>query len=137
MTEAIRLLDSKIRVDDPVGAISVHGIAGIWGTIAIGLFDTSGGLLYGGGAEILGIQTVGILAVIAWTSVTTGLALMAISSFVPLRVSAEEEEIGLDFAEHGSQAYSMDEVLQGSAGAGDSFARRLNQLGDNVGIQKS
>lgn len=137
MTEAIRLLDSKIRVDDPVGAISVHGIAGIWGTIAIGLFDTSGGLLYGGGAEILGIQTVGVLAVIAWTSVATGLALAAISFLVPLRVSAEEEESGLDFAEHGSQAYSMDEVLQGSTGTGDSFASRLNQLGDNVGVQKS
>lgn len=130
MTEAIRLLDSKIRVDDPVGAISVHGIAGIWGTVAIGLFDTSGGLLYGGGPEILGIQTVGVLAVVAWTSIATGLVLGAISLFVPLRVSAEEEESGLDFAEHGSQAYSMDEVLQGSSGAGDSFASRLNQLGD-------
>ncbi|WP_422122148.1 ammonium transporter [Planococcus sp. X10-3] len=137
MTEAIRLLDSKIRVDDPVGAISVHGIAGIWGTLAIGLFDTSGGLLYGGGAEILGIQTVGVLAVVIWTSIATGLALGAISLFVPLRVSAEEEESGLDFAEHGSQAYSMDEVLQGSSGAGDSFASRLNQLGDHVEVQKS
>ena len=137
MTEAIRLLDSKIRVDDPVGAISVHGIAGIWGTIAIGLFDTSGGLLYGGGAEILGIQVVGVLAVIAWTSIATGVVLTGISFFIPLRVSAEEEENGLDFAEHGSAAYSMDEVLQGSAGAGDSFASRLNQLGDNVGAQKS
>lgn len=137
MTEAIRLLDSKIRVDDPVGAISVHGIAGIWGTIAIGLFDTSGGLLYGGGAEILGIQVVGVLAVIAWTSIATGVVLTGISFFIPLRVSAEEEENGLDFAEHGSAAYSMDEVLQGSAGAGDSFASRLNQLGENVGAQKS
>ncbi|MFD1032863.1 ammonium transporter [Metaplanococcus flavidus] len=137
MTEAIRLLDSKIRIDDPVGAISVHGIAGIWGTLAIGLFDTSGGLLYGGGAEILGIQTVGVLAVVFWTSIATGLVLGAISLFIPLRVSAEEEESGLDFAEHGSQAYSMDEVLQGSSGAGDSFANRLNQLGDHVEVQKS
>ncbi|WP_203334141.1 ammonium transporter [Planococcus beigongshangi] len=137
MTEAIRLLDSKIRVDDPVGAISVHGIAGIWGTVAIGLFDTSGGLLYGGGAEILGIQVVGVLAVIAWTSITTAIALAAIGLIVPLRVSAEEEESGLDFSEHGSQAYSMDEVLQGSAGAGDSFASRLNQLGTHPDTVKS
>lgn len=137
MTEAIRLLDSKIRVDDPVGAISVHGIAGIWGMIAIGLFDTSGGLLYGGGPEILGIQTVGVLAVVAWTSIATGLVLGAISLFVPLRVSAEEEESGLDFAEHGSQAYSMDEVLQGSSGTGDSFANRLNQLGEASATSKS
>ena len=130
MTEAVHLLDAKIRIDDPVGAISVHGIAGIWGTVAIGLFDTTGGLLYGGGAEILGIQTVGVLAVIVWTSITTGLVLAAISLFVPLRVTAEEEESGLDFAEHGSQAYSMDEVLQGSGGTTGSFASRLNELSD-------
>ncbi|MFP3514014.1 ammonium transporter, partial [Peribacillus sp. SIMBA_075] len=56
MTEAVHLLDTKIRVDDPVGAVSVHGIAGVWGTLAIGFFDVNSGLLYGGGAEILGIQ---------------------------------------------------------------------------------
>ena len=132
MTEAIHLLDAKIRVDDPVGAISVHGIAGIWGTVAIGLFDTTGGLLYGGGAEILGIQTVGVLAVIAWTSIATGIVLAIISLFVPLRVTAEEEESGLDFAEHGSQAYSMDEVLQGSGATNGSFASRLNELSDET-----
>ncbi|RNF39233.1 ammonium transporter [Planococcus salinus] len=132
MTEAIHILDSKIRVDDPVGAISVHGIAGIWGTVAIGLFDTTGGLLYGGGTEILGIQTVGVLAVIAWTSIATGVVLAVISLFVPLRVTAAEEENGLDFAEHGSQAYSMDEVLQGSTVSTGSFASRLNELGDET-----
>ncbi|ANU15043.1 Ammonium transporter [Planococcus halocryophilus Or1] len=131
MTEAIRLLDSKIRIDDPVGAISVHGIAGIWGTLAIGLFDTTGGLFYGGGAEILGIQAVGVFAVIAWASISTGAVLLAISSFVPLRVTAEDEEAGLDFSEHGSQAYSMQDVLHGSpAGHNNSFAHRLNQLGE-------
>ncbi|MCH4826537.1 ammonium transporter [Planococcus halocryophilus] len=131
MTEAIRLLDSKIRIDDPVGAISVHGIAGIWGTLAIGLFDTTGGLLYGGGAEVLGIQAVGVFAVIAWASISTGLVLLAIGSVVPLRVTAEHEEAGLDFSEHGSQAYSMQDVLHGSpAGHSNSFAHRLNQLGE-------
>lgn len=137
MTESVRILDSKIRVDDPVGAISVHGIVGIWGTLAIGLFDTAGGLLYGGGAEILGIQTIGILAVIAWTSITAGLALFAISIFLPLRVTAEDEETGLDFTEHGSQAYAMQDVLRGTAPSADqSFAARLNQLGDSPSIQK-
>ena len=130
MTEAIHLLDAKIRIDDPVGAISVHGIAGIWGTLAIGLFDTSGGLLYGGGAEILGIQVVGVLAVVAWTSIATLGALSLIGVFVPLRVSAEEEETGLDFAEHGSQAYAMQDVLRGSSPAPSSFANRLNQMGE-------
>ncbi|MGI2328814.1 ammonium transporter [Planococcus sp. YIM B11945] len=137
MTESVRILDSKIRVDDPVGAISVHGIVGIWGTLAIGLFDTTGGLLYGGGAEILGIQTIGILAVVAWTSLTAGLALFVISLFLPLRVSADEEETGLDFTEHGSQAYSMQDVFRGTGAAADqSFAARLNQLGEDPSVQK-
>ncbi len=138
MTEAIHLLDTKIRIDDPVGAISVHGIAGIWGTLAIGLFDTSGGLLYGGGAEILGIQTLGVLAVVAWTAAATGLGLLLIGTIVPLRVSAEDEESGLDFAEHGSQAYSMQGVLKGNSSTPEtSFAHRLNQLGDDPEVQKS
>ena len=137
MTEAIRLLDSKIRIDDPVGAVSVHGIAGIWGTLAIGLFDTTGGLLYGGGAGILGIQTVGVLAVIVFASLSTGLVLLAIGGIVPIRVTAEEEEAGLDFSEHGSQAYSMQDVLHGSpTGRNDSFAHRLNQLGETSISQK-
>ncbi|RAZ67905.1 ammonium transporter [Planococcus maitriensis] len=130
MTEAVHLLDTKIRVDDPVGAVSVHGIAGIWGTLAIGFFDVNGGLLYGGGAEILGIQAVGVLAVIAWASLATGAVLLLISIVTPLRVTAEEEETGLDFAEHGSQAYSMQDVLRGSSDRADNFADRLNQLGE-------
>lgn len=138
MTEAIHLLDTKIRIDDPVGAISVHGIAGIWGTLAIGLFDTSGGLLYGGGAEILGIQTLGVLAVVAWTAAATGLGLLLIGAIIPLRVSAEDEESGLDFAEHGSQAYSMQGVLKGNSSTPEtSFAHRLNQLGDDPEVQES
>ncbi|PSL40508.1 ammonium transporter [Planomicrobium soli] len=137
MTESVRILDSKIRVDDPVGAISVHGIVGVWGTLALGFFDTNGGILYGGGAEILGIQTVGVLAVIAWTSIAAGLAISAINVFIPLRVTAEEEETGLDFTEHGSQAYSMQDVLRGTGPASDqSFAARLNQLGEDPSIQK-
>src|SRR5690606_9428352 len=96
MTEAVHLLDAKIRIDDPVGAIAVHGVAGIWGTLALGFFDTTGGLFYGGGAEILGIQTVGVLAVIAWTSVSAILVLAIVNAVIPLRVAAEDEESGLD-----------------------------------------
>ncbi|MDN7243306.1 ammonium transporter [Planococcus sp. N028] len=137
MTESIRILDSKIRVDDPVGAISVHGIVGLWGTFAVGLFDTTNGLLYGGSSEMVGIQTVGILAVIAWTTVMASFSLAVISIFVPLRVTTEDEETGLDFTEHGSQAYSMQDVLRGTGPAADqSFAARLNQLGDNPSVQK-
>ncbi|MFD1864877.1 ammonium transporter [Planococcus chinensis] len=130
MTEAVHLLDAKIRVDDPVGAIAVHGVAGIWGTMALGFFDTTGGLLYGGGSEILGIQTVGVLAVIAWTSISAGLVVLAVNALSPIRVSAEEEESGLDFSEHGSQAYAMQDVLRGSAPSAESFATRLNKIGE-------
>lgn len=136
MTEAVHLLDAKIRVDDPVGAIAVHGVAGIWGTMALGFFDTTGGLFYGGSAEILGVQTVGILAVISWTSLSAGLVVLAINAISPIRVSAEEEENGLDFAEHGSQAYAMQDVLRGSAPSTESFATRLNKLGENSSATK-
>ncbi|HSP21950.1 MAG TPA: ammonium transporter [Planococcus sp. (in: firmicutes)] len=136
MTEAVRILDSKIRVDDPVGAIAVHGVAGIWGTIALGFFDTSGGLLYGGGAEILGIQTVGILAVIGWTTLASGTVVYAVNAISPIRVSAEEEENGLDFSEHGSQAYAMQDVLRGATPSAESFATRLNRMGERPSTSK-
>lgn len=136
MTEAVHLLDAKIRVDDPVGAIAVHGFSGIWGTMALGFFDTTGGLFYGGGAEVLGIQTVGVLAVIAWTSIAAGLVLTVVNAISPIRVSAEEEEVGLDFTEHGSEAYSMGEILQGSSPSMESFASRLNQLAESPSVQK-
>lgn len=136
MTEAVRILDSKIRIDDPVGAIAVHGVAGIWGTIALGFFDTSGGLLYGGSADILGIQTVGILAVIAWTTMASGVVVYAVNAISPIRVSAEEEENGLDFAEHGSQAYAMQDVLRGATPSTESFATRLNRMGERPSTSK-
>ncbi|CAM5309438.1 hypothetical protein LSPH24S_05578 [Lysinibacillus sphaericus] len=82
---------------DPVGAIAVHGICGIWGTLAVGLFDVGGqGLFYGGGISLLGIQAIGVIATIAWVSVTVTAGLYIIKAFVPLRVSAEEEITGLD-----------------------------------------
>ncbi|MTD31909.1 ammonium transporter [Planomicrobium sp. YIM 101495] len=130
MTEAVRLLDSKIRVDDPVGAIAVHGVAGIWGTVALGFFDTASGLIYGGGIGLLGIQALGVAAVITWTLVAAAITLVAVNAVIPLRVTAEDEENGLDFSEHGSQAYEMQNVLTGAVPASESFAERLNQLGD-------
>ena len=133
MTESIRFLDVKARIDDPVGAISVHGVGGIWGTLAVGLFDTTNGTLYGGGFEILGVQAVGIIAVIAWTSLTVGGSLIAIRLFNPLRVSKVEETMGLDYSEHGTAAYEMQDVLKGATPprSGD-FAERLTQLGKSV-----
>ena len=115
-------LDYKLRIDDPVGAVAVHCLNGIWGTIAVGLFATntapgysianaSGkelvGLFYGGGFELLGLQLLGFVSVAAWTAVTITIAFFAIKALVGLRVTEEEEIIGLDATEHGlASAYS-------------------------------
>ncbi len=102
-------LDYKLRVDDPVGAVAVHCLNGIWGTIATGLFATTSapgndsvvGLFYGGGFKQLGIQLLGFAAVAAWTAVTITIAFLIIKATVGLRVSEEEEIVGLDTCEHG------------------------------------
>lgn len=103
------LLDEKLRVDDPVGAVAVHCMNGIWGTFAVGLFattsapgnDTFTGLFYGGGFELLGIQCMGILSVGAWAAVTITVTFLVIRATIGLRASEEEEIIGLDATEHG------------------------------------
>ena len=101
-------LDYVLRIDDPVGAVAVHCINGIWGTIATGLFattsapgnDTLVGLFYGGGFKLLRIQILGVLSVAAWTAVTITITFLIIKACVGLRVSAEEETLGLDVTEH-------------------------------------
>ena len=110
------LLDYKLRIDDPVGAVAVHLLNGIWGTLAVGLFATDSapgysianasgerlvGLFYGGGFELLGLQCIGTVSVLAWTAVTITLAFLLIKKTVGLRVSREEEVEGLDASEHG------------------------------------
>lgn len=109
------LLDYKLHVDDPVGAVAVHCLNGIWGTLAVGLFatttapgnDTYNGLFYGGGFHLLGLQILGFITVAAWTAVTITIAFLIIKATVGLRVSEEEEIIGLDPTEHGlASAYS-------------------------------
>ena len=109
------LLDYVLRIDDPVGAVAVHCMNGIWGTIATGLFattsapgnDTLTGLFYGGGFTLLGKQLLGMFSVIAWTVVTITITFMIIKATVGLRVSEEEEIEGLDSCEHGlASAYA-------------------------------
>ncbi|MGN0298780.1 MAG: ammonium transporter [Lachnospiraceae bacterium] len=103
------LLDYVLHIDDPVGAVAVHCLNGIWGTIAVGLFATTSapgndslvGLFYGGGFGLLGIQFVGFVAVAVWTAVTITIAYAIIKAVVGLRVSEEEEISGLDATEHG------------------------------------
>ena len=109
-------LDNVIHVDDPVGAVAVHMMNGIWGTIAVGLFSTSSvpdysltdasgnvmtGLFYGGGFKLLGIQLIGMFATAAWTAVTITITFLLIRKIFGLRVTQEEEITGLDATEHG------------------------------------
>ncbi len=104
----VELLDLKLHIDDPVGAVAVHMGNGIWGTIAVGLFANPDapagltGLFYGaGGAYQLGIQVLGILAIIAWTSVCITITYTIIEKTIGLRASREDELAGLDISEHG------------------------------------
>ncbi len=99
------LLFERLRIDDPVGAISVHGTCGALGTILLGFFESSSGLFYGGGFKLLGAQIVGVLAVLAWCLVTGFILFYAIKAATGLRVTEEEEQAGLDYEEHGANAY--------------------------------
>ncbi len=103
------LLDNKLRVDDPVGAVAVHMMNGIWGTIAVGLFATTSapgndsvvGLFYGGGFHQLGIQLLGFVTVAAWAAICITITFVVIKATIGLRVTEEEEILGLDIKEHG------------------------------------
>lgn len=111
-------VDNKLHIDDPVGAVAVHMLNGIWGTIAVGLFATKSapgfvsagikeGLFYGGGFSQLGLQLIGMFVTIVWTVVTITIAFAVLKKTIGLRVSEEEEIVGLDAMEHGlASAYS-------------------------------
>ena len=114
------LLDYKLHVDDPVGAVAVHMMNGIWGTIAVGLFATPSapgseltGLFYGGGFHLLGLQLLGVVSVGAWAAVTITITFSVIKATIGLRATAEEEIVGLDKTEHGlPSAYSGFNMLE-------------------------
>ena len=103
----VETLDLKLHIDDPVGAVGVHLANGVWGTLAVGLLANPAapagleGLLYTGSFRLLGIQALGIIAILAWTAVTMILTFLVIRKTVGLRVSKEEEIKGLDRTEHG------------------------------------
>jgi ammonium transporter, Amt family len=101
---AVPVID-RLRVDDPVGAIAVHGVCGVLGTLWVGIAHTTDGLLYGGGAALLGVQAVGVLAVAAYVAVTSAALFLLLKATIGLRVSAEEEIEGLDIHEHGMYGY--------------------------------
>ena len=107
------LLDYKLKIDDPVGAVAVHFFNGVWGTLAVGLFSTGNGqnvgvggtpvkgLFYGGGWGQLGVQALGIVSILAWTAAIISLTFLIIKKTLGLRVSRHEEIVGLDATEHG------------------------------------
>jgi Amt family ammonium transporter len=96
----------KLKIDDPVGALSVHLVNGVWGTLAVGFFATDGGLFHSGSAALLLTQLKGVLAVGAFTFVASAVAWYALKRTIGIRVSPEEERDGLDVGEHGMQAYT-------------------------------
>lgn len=96
----------RLKIDDPVGAVPVHGVSGVWGVIAVGLFASDGGLLFGGGTSMLMTQIIGAVAIVAWTAVTSCILFWTIRQTVGLRVDETVEEEGLDAHEHGMGAYA-------------------------------
>jgi Amt family ammonium transporter len=120
----------KLKIDDPVGAVPVHLVCGVWGTLAVGIFSSQNGvtgLLAGGGIGQLIIQLVGVLAVGAWTAATTFVLFTVLKRTVGLRVSAEEEIHGLDAMEHGAIAYPMDvDFTPGAPSPAESIYRSIS-----------
>jgi len=106
-------LVERWRVDDPVGAIAVHGFNGAWGVLAVGLFATRGGLFSGGGLHLLAVQALGLVALSAWGFGATWLCFKALAATVGIRVSAEDEAMGLDVA------WRIHSGVEADAGSGD------------------
>lgn len=144
----IWLLDYKLHVDDPVGAVAVHALNGVWGTIAVGLFATNTapgysiadaegnellGLFYGGGMKLLGIQLTGFAAVACWTAITITIAFYIIKALIGLRVTEEEEILGLDTTEHGlPSAYAGFSIMDIS----NTMTMEINEK-TNLGIAEN
>jgi Amt family ammonium transporter len=108
---SVEFIDKVLKIDDPVGASSVHLVCGIWGTLAVGIWGNAAddgvlGLLHGGGIHQLGIQALGIVSVGAWAAITSLVLFLIIKAITGLRVTPKEEAVGLDLSEHNSEAYT-------------------------------
>jgi Amt family ammonium transporter len=119
---SVLFFDKVLKIDDPVGAISVHGICGVFGTLSVGLFAESkfsevagfgdiNGLFFGGGFSQLLKQTIGVISVAAWVIATAAILFLILKYTVGLRVTKEEESKGLDIGEHGMEAYSGFQII--------------------------
>lgn len=103
---SIEFIDTKLHIDDPVGASSVHGVCGIFGTLMTGLQAVDGGAFYGGGFSFFGAQCIGIQTIDAWAAVTGAILFFAIKKIAGLRVDKRIEEEGLDIYEHGESCFN-------------------------------
>lgn len=104
---SVEFIDKVVKIDDPVGAISVHGVCGAFGTLMVGLFSTSQGLFYGHGAALLKSQFIGVIAIAGWALATSVVLFFGLKYFNGLRVEKRIEEEGLDIYEHGESAYNI------------------------------
>ncbi len=106
---SVEFIDKVLKIDDPVGAVSVHAVNGVFGTLAVGIWGnvegTAVGVLHGGGFHQLGVQALGALAAAAWVLASSAILFLAIKAIFGLRVSEKEELVGLDLSEHKSEAY--------------------------------
>lgn len=100
----VYFVENKVKVDDPVGAVAVHGACGMFGTFAVGLFDYTNGVFYGGGFYLLGIQCLGIACICTWTIACMLILFTVLKKTIGIRVSREEEMEGLDSTEHGLES---------------------------------
>jgi Amt family ammonium transporter len=104
---AVEFFDRIVKIDDPVGAISVHGVCGAFGTLMVGFFSTSQGLFYGQGISLLKSQAIGVVSIAAWVLLASTVLFLALKFFNGLRVEKRIEEEGLDIYEHGESAYNL------------------------------
>ena len=111
-TMSVYFVEDKLKVDDPVGAVSVHGVCGLFGTLMVGLFDYTDGLFYGGGVHHLAIQALGVICIAGWVIVTMSIVFIVLKKTIGLRVSKEEELEGLDSTEHGLESAYPDFVTR-------------------------
>ena len=105
MLFAVTFIDQKLKIDDPVGAISVHGVCGLFGTLMVGFFSTNGGLFYGGGWSLVGSQLIGIVICSIVVLSLAYITFATLNKTIGLRVEKHEEINGLDTIEHGISAY--------------------------------
>ena len=124
-------VDNICKVDDPVGAVAVHGFNGAWGALAVGLFDYENGVFYGGGFHQFGVQLLGVVSIGLYAAIVMAIVFIAINKVFGLRVTAEEEILGLDATEHGLPSAYADFMP-----AGDRFyaaSTGMGKIGDLMG----